>query len=151
MQVVRMWPMKTPLFAIAAITMCTITAALPRKNEGPAITIDTAMAAPRWARLERQLLADSVGPAREFFKKYFDDRGYLQCVLRWGADDGPDDAFENFNHWPELHAAGASNEILEMYAQGHEGLIQQYTAAKTTQVPAGRDGMYHKEFAAQQD
>src|SRR5262245_60735054 len=146
-----MSPMKTPLFALAAIALCTITTALPRKTEGPTITIDTAMTAPRWARLERQLLADNVGPAREFFKKYFDDRGYLQCVLRWGADDGPDDAFENFNHWPELHAAGADSEILEMYLKGHEGLIRQYTEAKTTEVPAGREGMYYKEFAAQQD
>src|SRR5215510_10508755 len=131
-----MSPMKTPVFAIAAITLCTVTAALPRKGEGPSITIDTAMTAPKWAPLERQLLADSVGPAREFLQKYFDDRGYLQCVLRWGADDGPDDAFENFNHWPELHAAGASAEILAMYVKGHEGLIRQYTEAKTTEVPA---------------
>ena len=39
-------------------------------------------------------------------QKYFDDRGYLQCFVRWGANDGPDDAFENFNRWPELHALG---------------------------------------------
>jgi hypothetical protein len=122
-----------------------------RKEESASIAINTPMTAPRWAQLERQLLAENVLPAREFFKKYFDDRGYLQCVLRWGADDGPDDAFENFNHWPELHAMGASDEILQMYMKGHEGLIRQYTEAKTTQVPAGRDGMYHKEFAAQQD
>ena len=44
---------------------------------------------------------------REFFDKYFDARGYLQCFVRWGANDGPDDAFENFNRWPELHALGA--------------------------------------------
>ena len=64
------------------------------------IRIDSPMAPPRWARLERQLLADNVPACREFFRKYFDDRGYLQCVVRWGANDGPDDAFENFNRWP---------------------------------------------------
>src|SRR5438132_6148897 len=118
---------------------------------GPTIAIMTPMAAPRWAALERQLLTDNVAPAREFFKKYFDDRGYLQCFVRWGADDGADDAFENFNGWPELHALGASDEIMQMYLKGHEGLIKQYTEAKTTEVPAGRGGIYYKEFDAQQD
>ncbi|HET9271553.1 MAG TPA: hypothetical protein VFO31_25425 [Vicinamibacterales bacterium] len=31
----------------------------------------------------------------------------MRAVGRWGANDGPDDAFENFNRWPELHALGA--------------------------------------------
>jgi hypothetical protein len=122
-----------------------------RKPEGAAIAIDTTMAAPKWAQLERQLLAENVPAAREFFKKYFDDQGRLQAVLRWGADDGPDDAFENFNHWPELHAMGAGDEIPQMYLKAHEAMIKQYTEAKTTQVPAGLGGMYYKEFAAQQD
>jgi hypothetical protein len=78
------------------------------------IDIDSPMPAPRWARLERQLLADNVAACREFFRKYFDSRGYLQVFLRWGANDGPDDAFENFNRWPELHALGADDEILRM-------------------------------------
>jgi hypothetical protein len=141
----------TGIAAAAGLVISAISMAPLRQPQGPAITIDTAMAAPRWAQLERQLLAENVPAAREFYRKYFDERGYLQCVLRWGADDGPDDAFENLNHWPELHALGASDEILQMYVQGHEGLIKQYSEAKTTQVPAGRDGMYYKEFAAQQD
>jgi hypothetical protein len=106
---------------------------------------------PRWATLERQLLADNVPAAREFFNKYFDDRGYLQVFVRWGANDGPDDAFENFNHWPELHALGASDEILQMYSKGHEGLLKQYAEAKTTDVPIAREGMYYKEFIVQSD
>ena len=73
------------------------------------------MPAPAWAQLERQLLADNVPACREFFQKYYDDRGYLQAFLRWGANDGPDDAFENFNRWPELHALGADDEILQLY------------------------------------
>jgi hypothetical protein len=115
------------------------------------IRIDTPLTAPRWARLERQLLAENVPACREFFQKYFDDRGYLQCVVRWGANDGPDDAFENFNRWPELHALGAGEDILRMYLAGHEGLIKQYTAARTTDVPIARQGMYYKEFIVQSD
>ncbi len=118
--------------------------------DGP-LRIDTRMEPPRWATLERQLLADNAPACREFFEKYFDDRGYLQCFVRWGANDGPDDAFENFNHWPELHALGASDDILKMYMTGHEGMLKQYTEAKTTDVPIGRQGMYYKEFIVQSD
>jgi hypothetical protein len=109
------------------------------------------MPVPRWAALERQLLSENVPACAEFFKKYFDDRGYLQCVVRWGANDGPDDAFENFNRWPELHALGASDEVLRMYIKGHEGLLKQYTEAKTVEVPIARQGMYYKDFIVQSD
>ena len=109
------------------------------------------MPAPPWARLERQILAASVPACREFFQKYYDDRGYLQAFLRWGANDGPDDAFENFNRWPELHALGADDEILRLYLKAWEGMTRQYSEARTRDVPAGRDGMYVKDFSAQSD
>ena len=115
------------------------------------IRIPTAMQPPQWAVLERRLMAENVPACREFFRRYFDDRGYLQCFVRWGANDGPDDAFENFNGWPELHALGASDEILTMYLTGWEGMLKQYTEAKTVEVPIAREGMYHKEFCVQAD
>jgi len=115
------------------------------------VVIDTPMAAPQWARLERQLLADNLPACREFFEKYYDGRGYLQAFLRWGANDGPDDAFENFNRWPELHALGADDEILRLYLTAWEGMIHQYSEARTSDVPAGRGGMYVKDFSAQSD
>ena len=115
------------------------------------IRLQTLMDPPRWAVLERRLLAANVPALREFFEKYFDRRGYLQAFVRRGANDGPDDAFESFNRWPELHALGASDEILRMYTQGHEGLLKQYTEARTTEVPIARQGMYSKEFIVQSD
>ena len=118
---------------------------------GVMVRIDAHLDPPRWAVLERQLLAENVPALREFFDKYFDDRGYLRAFVRWGANDGPDDAFENFNHWPELHALGASDDVLRMFLKGHEGLLKQYTAAKTTDVPIARQGMYYKEFIVQSD
>jgi hypothetical protein len=125
--------------------------AVPAASPPPAIVVDTPMPAPRWALLERELLAANVPACREFFHKYYDDRGYLQAFLRWGANDGPDDAFENFNRWPELHALGAADEIRDLYLKGWEGMTRQYSDAKTRDVPAGRDGMYVKEFSAQSD
>ena len=140
------------LVIAAAFSACTTAEpAAPGESVG-GITVSTPMPAPKWAQMERQLLAENVPAAREFFNKYFDDRGYLLCFVRWGANDGPDDAFENFNHWPELHALGASDDILQMYMKGNDGMIRQYTEAKTTKlVPAGMDGMYYKEFSALSD
>jgi hypothetical protein len=115
------------------------------------LAITSPMEAPEWARLQRQLLAVQVPACREFFDKYFDARGYLQCFVRWGANDGPDDAFENFNHWPELHALGADDEIRRLYQIGHEGLLKQYTEARTVETPIAREGMYYKEFIVQSD
>ena len=84
--------------------------------------------------------------ACEEFLPYFDDRGYLECVERWGGDDGPDDAIENVNDWPVLHALGGADSILTLYKKAWEGHLRQYTAARTTEVPFARDGMYYKEF-----
>jgi hypothetical protein len=139
-------------FVLAATAACSTADSAPPAGPASAVTIDSPMAAPKWAQMERQLLAENVPAAREFFQKYFDDRGYLLCFVRWGANDGPDDAFENFNHWPELHALGASDDIVQMYLKAHEGMIKQYSEAKTTKaVPAGVDGMYYKEFSALSD
>lgn len=126
---------------------------LARASAAPpsAITVGTPLVAPAWAKLERQLLDEQVPACREFYEKYFDARGYLQCFVRWGANDGPDDAFENFNGWPELHALGADAEILRLFTAGHEGLLRQYTAARTIEVPVAREGMYYQEFIVQSD
>jgi hypothetical protein len=131
----------------AAVTLTTVIAA----EAQPSLTISTPMPAPEWAKLERQLLDEQVPACREFYQKYFDARGYLQCFVRWGANDGPDDAFENFNGWPELHALGGDDEILRLFLKGHEGLIKQYTEARTSDVPIARQGMYYKEFIVQSD
>lgn len=115
------------------------------------VAVATPMVAPVWARLQRELLAEQAPACREFYEKYFDARGYLRCFVRWGANDGPDDAFENFNGWPELHALGADDVIRRLYEAGHEGLLRQYTEARTVETPVAREGMYHREFIVQSD
>ena len=110
------------------------------------VKLDRAVTPPEWALLQRQLLATNTAACREFFARYFDERGYLLCVERWGGDDGPDDAIENCNDWPILHALGADQAVLEMYKRAWEGPLRQYTLARTVDVPFARDGMYYKEF-----
>jgi hypothetical protein len=116
------------------------------RGEMTTIEIESRMAPPYWALLERQLLARNAEACEEFYQRYFDERGYLLCVERWGGDDGPDDAIENCNDWPLLHALGSSDVVLRMYKQAWEGHLRQYTEAKTVEVPLARDGMYYKEF-----
>ena len=110
------------------------------------IAVNTPTPPPDWALLQRELLRANTDACREFFAKYFDERGFLLCVERWGGDDGPDDAIENVNDWPLLHALGAPRSVLQMYKKAWEGHLRQYTLAKTTEVPIARDGMYYKEF-----
>ena len=115
------------------------------------ISIDTPKSPPVWALLERELVRANTAACEEFFQRYFDDRGWLECVERWGGDDGPDDAIENVADWPILHALGASDSILHMYRKAWEGHLRQYTAAKTVDVPFARDGMFYKEFHCMMD
>lgn len=115
------------------------------------LSIDSPMPPPAWAVLERELLRANERACEEFFDRYFDDRGYLECVERWGGDDGPDDAIENVNDWPILHALGADDSILRLYKRAWEGHLRQYTEARTTEVDFARDGMYYKEFPVKMD
>lgn len=115
------------------------------------LDVATPMTPPAWALWERELLRANEAACREFFAKYFDQRGYLLCVERWGGDDGPDDAIENVADWPILHALGASDEILRMVEKAWEGHLRQYTLARTVEVPLARDGMYYKEFPCMMD
>ena len=122
----------------------------PRR--APLLHIDTAVPPPRWALLQRHLLDTQVDACHAFFDKYFDPyTGHLLCVPRWGGDDGPDDAAENQLNWTLLHALGAPDEILDLFRVGFEGHIDQYTKARTVEVPLAREGMYYKEFPVSLD
>ena len=115
------------------------------------IQINSPMSPPEWALLERELLKVSSEACEEFYKKYFDERGYLNCVARWSANDGPDDAAANFLNWTMLHALGGDDKVLEMYKKAWEGHIRQYTESKTVETELFREGVYYKEFPAMFD
>lgn len=123
----------------------------PALAASPLLTVNTPMAPPEWALLERELLKANEEACTAFFERYFDERGYLLAYARWGANDGPDDAIENVNDWPTLHALGADDRVVAMAKKAFEGNIRQYTEAKTKDVPFARDGMYFKEFPVMSD
>ena len=113
---------------------------------GVTVSVTTPMVPPEWALLERELLRAQTELCQIYFDKYFDERGYLECVERWGGDNGPDDAIECVADWPILHALGADDSILTLYKRAWEGHLRQYTEARTTHVPFAREGMFYKEF-----
>ncbi len=82
---------KTVLGALMALVVIDDSTALA---QGVDVTISTPMAPPNWALLERELIRAQEELCVAYFDKYFDERGYLECVERWGGDDGPDDAIE---------------------------------------------------------
>ena len=117
-----------------------------------AITIGAPMDPPEWALLQRELLHAHTAACVKFFRRYFDSAsGWLETTVRFGGDDGPDDAIENVNDWPHVYALGGDDILKDMYTKAYEGHVRQYSAAKTVDVPIARLGMYFKEFPAQFD
>src|SRR4051794_16590414 len=110
------------------------------------LRIETPVAPPTWALLERELIRANNQACEEFYNYYFDEHGYIRATTRWGGDDGADDAIENLADWPVLHALGGDDKLLALSELAWEGHVKQYTEAKTTDVPFARDGMYYKEF-----
>ena len=127
-------------------------AAAPRVATAAApIVVSTPLSPPTWALLQRELLEANTEACKVFYNRYFDERGYFLCFERWGANDGPDDAIENVNYWPLLHALGADDVVKTMYTHAWEGHLRQFTAARTTEVEIAREGMFYKEFCVQLD
>ena len=110
------------------------------------VVIDQRMSPPGWALAERELLNANAQGVREFADKFFDDNGYLQCVERWGGNDGPDDAMENLSNWTLLYALGAPESVVGLYKKAWEGHIRQYTAARAEGIEMAENGMFHREF-----
>ncbi len=128
----------------SAFTLLLLSASLA--GPGTTITITTPTPPPAWALAERALLEAGVEAAEEYAAKYLDERGYLRCVERWGGNDGPDDAMENFHNWPLFHALGADDRILDLYKLAWEGHLKQYTEARAPGIPMAQDGMFYREF-----
>ena len=137
---------------LAGASVAVLGAALnPKAAQAAPLRIASPMAAPTWALLQRELLRANTEACEAFYARYFDERGYFLCFERWGANDGPDDAIENVNGWPLLHAMGAPDRLKTMYTQAWEGHLRQYTEARTVEVEIARQGMFYKEFNVQLD
>src|SRR5687768_16378913 len=127
-----MKPALRRLLLVLSLIPCGLALANARET---VVSLDVPQPPPEWALLERELLRTNAAACEEFYARYFDDRGLLLCVERWGGNDGPDDAIENCNDWPLLHALGAPDVVLDLYKRAWEGHLRQYTLARTVEVP----------------
>jgi hypothetical protein len=129
----------------------------PSSSFDPDIMVSEPHHAPEWALLQRELLRSLSISCEYYFNRYFDQNGFLLTDLRWGANDGPDDAIENVNRWPQLHALGGDPKIMTMYKKVYEGHLRQMSqpaktvTGRTSHVPYAVDGMYFKEFPTRAD
>ncbi len=130
-----------------------LTTALPARARATTsdIAITSPMQPPRWAILQRRLMDMQVEAAQLFHDRYFDRSHRIKAFLRWGANDGPDDAIENVNDWALLHSITGDATILRLFSAVQEAHLRQYGAVRTRDVPMGRKGMYQREFPPQLD
>ena len=140
-----------PRFILPLVLLVALLGSLAQAGSPLVIELNEPVSPPNWALLERELLSANSAAVQQFYDRYFDDRGYLECVERWGGDDGPDDAIENCNDWPLLYLLGGDDQVRRLVDQAFEGHVRQYTAARTTEVPFARDGMYYREFPVTMD
>ncbi len=117
----------------------------------PVLVLDDPVAPPAWALAERLLIDSASDGAQAFFERFVDDRGYLKCVERWGGNDGPDDAMENFGGWTLLYALGGADSVADLYKRAWEGHIRQYTEARVAGIEMAELGMYWREFVTSFD
>jgi hypothetical protein len=148
---VRWFAFAYSLLVVAAAAQVASAQEAAAQQVAPVVRIDAPLPPPAWALLEREVLRANVAACEEFYSRYFDERGFLLCVERWGGDDGPDDAMECCNDWPLIYALGGPEKIRALYEKAWEGHLRQYTLAKTTAVPLATDGMFYKEFHTQFD
>lgn len=104
------------------------------------------MSAPEWAVEQRKLFAMYESAVRLFDEKFVTDEGFLDVMEAWGGNDGPDDAMENFAHWPLVYALGGPDVMLDLYEKAWEGHIVQFTNARIPGIEMARDGMFYREF-----
>ncbi len=129
----------------------------PSSSFDPEIIVTESHNTPEWALLQRELLRSASVACERYFKRYFDEQGYILTDLRWGANDGPDDAIENVNRWPQLYALGGADKIMTMYKMVYEGHVRQMSippktvTGRPTHVPYAINGMYFKEFPTRAD
>ncbi len=129
----------------------------PASSFDPAIIVKEPHHLPEWALLQRKLLESASQACALFFDHYFDEHGFLLTDLRWGANDGPDDAIENVNRWPQLYALGGHPEIMHLYKKVYEGHVRQMSlpaksvTGQPSHLPYAVDGMYFKEFPTRAD
>ncbi len=83
---------------------------------------------PRWALLERQLIARMNASAEPLLKKYVRPDGSLLWPVSddFSSIDGLDDAYESFHNWPLFYALGGADKFHEISLFEWDAITRQF-------------------------
>lgn len=118
-------------------------------DDAVVVDITAAKTPPSWALKQRLLLEENVRAAGEYYRKYWDERGHLLCIPRWGWADGADDVLQGVANFPLLYALGGDREVLDLYYRAFEGFLEQFTTGEVEYEP--EYGAVHDEFLTAND
>ncbi|MGW9167183.1 hypothetical protein [Agromyces sp. NPDC055658] len=104
------------------------------------IFVESAVAAPRWARLERELMARLEEAAAEFIARYTREDGTLIWRDEWPGMDGSDDPYEAFMYLALFYSLGGSEEVYESARRMWDAITWQWT--QYGQIEREFDGYY---------
>ena len=119
----------------AIVAWGTLAPLQPLHAQKVTLRAETPTVAPEWALLQRELLRSGSIAMERFAERYFDERGYLLADLRWGMNDGPDDAIENINRWPEMYALGTLGNVGSWPTRGIT-VMRPWTASRSSTCAA---------------
>ena len=103
---------------LASLVPVALLVAGPGAAPPAAVTIDTPMPAPAWAKLERRLLAENVPACREFTKNTTTPAATCSAFCAGARTTGPTMRSRTSIGWPELHALGATTRSSGCYLEG---------------------------------
>ncbi|MEP6843937.1 MAG: hypothetical protein ABJA11_10465, partial [Pseudolysinimonas sp.] len=106
----------------------------------PQVKIDSELAAPRWALLQRQLIDTLNAVAPEFVARYTRDDGTLIWRDEWPGMDGSDDPYEAFMYLALFYAIGGDESVYELARKMWDAITWQWT--QYGQIEREFDGYY---------
>lgn len=104
------------------------------------IRIDSPVDAPRWAVLERDIIARLNAAAPEFVARYTREDGSLIWRSEWPGMDGSDDPYEAFMYLALFYSIGGSDEVYQLARRIWDAITWQWT--QYGQIEREFDGYY---------
>lgn len=106
----------------------------------PSIRLGDQRAAPRWAQLQRQIMAQLSAAAPEFVARYTRDDGTLIWRDEWPGMDGSDDPYEAFQYLALFFALSGDEEVYALARKMWDAITWQWT--QYGQIEREFDGYY---------
>ncbi|UNK70490.1 hypothetical protein [Microbacterium sp. H1-D42] len=104
------------------------------------LDVTTPVEPPRWAKLERDLMARLESASAEFIARYTREDGTLIWRDEWPGMDGSDDPYEAFMYLALFYSLGGSEKVYEAARKMWDAITWQWT--QYGQIEREFDGYY---------